>query len=117
MDIPEPEILAARQSFPDTQINMAGVPALFGSDFYTLGWKANDLTAVRGSFCIVKEDGPLANLVGDHLQFRYGASKTVRAYCVGSGSMETDIAVTRRVFAALELLAVDRISVLVEVVS
>lgn len=119
MDIPEPEILEARRSFPDTQAAMAaaGVPTLFGADFYTVSWKGHELTGTQGSFCVVRADGPLANLVGDHLRLRFGASKSVFVYCVGSANLEVDIGVTRRAFAALELLAVDSITVLVEVVT
>lgn len=119
MDIPEPEILEARRSFPDTQAAMAsaGVPALFGPDFYTVAWKGHELTDTPGSFCTVNADGPLANLVGDHLRLRFGASRSVYVYCVGSATLAVDIGVTRRAFAALEFLAVDSLAVLVEVVS
>lgn len=115
--ITEPEILTARQSFPDAQAALDGVGSPFGNAAFTVGWYGTRVSAERGSFCIVNADGPLAELVGDTVRLRYGPGSTVLAYCVGSADLEWDMGVTRRVFAAVELLSVDIISVTLEVIS
>lgn len=107
-------ISMGRKAFPDAQndISLLGVGRVFGEQFYTLGWAGKS----RESFCLVNIDGPLSSLVGDHLRFRYGVSKSVYAYCVGIADVASDVIVTRRLFAALELLSVQQLSVIVEVI-
>lgn len=111
----EPEILVARQGFIDAQaaISLEGVGEPFAGR-YRLGWTGSRIADERGSFCVVDEDGPLQELVGDHLRFVYG-DRSVLAYCVGGVDLGVDAAVTRRLFAAVELLAVQQITVRVEV--
>jgi hypothetical protein len=115
----EPEILLARRAFPDAQAALTGVVAAERNTRNTLGWYGTTFHEERGSFAIVREDGPLADLVGDRLRLRYGKATPVFVYCIGAREIADgyDIVVPRRVFAALELLAVDRIDVIVEVLA
>lgn len=111
----EPEIMDARLAYPDAQRALAGNIEEVSVTFNTLGWYDTKFHPERGCFAIVREDGPLVDLVGDRLHIRYG-DKTVNVYCFTAREIEDgqDIVITRRSFAALELLAVDRIDVIVE---
>jgi hypothetical protein len=113
----DPEILIGRMSFPDAQATMDGVGEQFDPYFHTLGWRETTIGAQLGSFCVVNEESPLADLVGDYLRFRYGRDRSVMAYCVASGTIPYEIAVTRRVFAAVESISVPSIDVIVEVLT
>lgn len=112
----EPEVLDARLPFPDAQVALDGVPSSRLTDFHTCGWYGTTLHDERGAFAMVNETGPLADLIGDRLRLRY-ERKSVNVYCFGSTDLPHDIAITRRAFASLELLAVEEIEVLVEVLS
>lgn len=112
----EPEILAARQGFPDAQIDLAGTAILRRPGLPTCGWYGTKVSVERGSFALVNRGGPLEDLIGDRLKLTY-KGRCVFVYCFGSEELLYDIHITRRTFAALELLAVERIDVIVEVVA
>jgi hypothetical protein len=112
----EPEILAARQGFADAQRDLAGVAVERMPGLPSCGWYGTAVSAERGSFALVNRGGPLEALIGDRLKLTYGDC-SVYVYCFGSEDLDWDIHITRRAFAALELLAVDRIALIVEIVT
>ena len=112
----EPEIIDARKSFLDAQGALGGVAAERMNDTYVCGWFGTGLVEDRGSFAVVDEAGPLAELIGDRLRVIHG-QRTVVVYCFGSTDLDTDLAIARRAFAAIELLAVEEITVEVEVLA
>lgn len=109
----EPEVLEARLAFPDGQDALNGVPESAGAGPYTLSWYGTQVHDERGSFGLVNAIGPLADLVGDRVQILY-KTHSVRVYVFGSTDLDTDIAITRRAFASIELLAKDSINVRVQ---
>jgi hypothetical protein len=112
----EPEILSARQAFLDAQAALEGTgrtPAE-PTGFFPCRWYGSSFHTDRGSYAVVKTDGELGDLVGDRLRLVYG-KRSVIVYVFASADVEAEIVITRRSFAALELLAVNEIDVLVEV--
>lgn len=112
----EPEILDARQGFTDAQAALDGTTVERRAGLFTCGWYGTDVSRERGSFGLVNRGGPLEDLVGDRIRLTVGPD-SVLVYVVASAVLDHDIHITRRSFAAVSLLAVDRIDVLVEVVA
>lgn len=112
----EPEILAARQGFTDAQEALVGTPISREAGLPSCGWYGTAVSSERGSFALVNRGGPLEGLVGERLKLTW-AERSVYVYVFGSEDLDWDIHITRRAFAALELLAVDRIDLIVEVVA
>lgn len=112
----EPEILDARQGFPDAQAALGSGVLDAVSGLYGCGWYGTSVSRERGSFALVNRDGPLESIIGDRVKLTSGDHSTF-VYVIGSADLDWDIHITRRSFAALSLLAVDRIDVTVEVVS
>lgn len=100
---PEPNVLLSRQCFADAQLAMIGAKTTLG--FYTVGWYAAVVDDDRGNFAVVSSTGPLVAYVGDFLNLKHG-KRDVYAYVIGSvNDLDTDLAVTRRTYMAIELLA------------
>lgn len=114
----EPEILEARRSFPDAQSALDdGVGEKVADGPFALGWYGTSVSRERGAFAVVADRGLLSDLIGDRVRIVYDTASVV-AYVFGGAVFDTcDIAVTRRAFAALELLVVERIDVEIEVLS
>jgi hypothetical protein len=111
---PEPLILDGRQDFIDAQEAFAGVSVPLG--FFTVGWYGSTISDERGSFGVVDPEMGLADLVGDIVEVGYG-TRRVRVYVIGSQpGLGTDLAITRRSYLAISLLAVEPLSVSVGVV-
>ncbi|MET0604180.1 MAG: hypothetical protein ABW167_19505 [Baekduia sp.] len=114
----EPEILQARQGFPDAQASLDGARLSLLDGLYGLGWYGSSLSRERGSFALVNRGGPLEDLVGDRLRLTDPQTgRSVVVYAFASEGLDHDIHVTRRAYAAVSLLAVDRIDVTVEVLT
>lgn len=102
---PEPPVLLARQGYPDAQAAMLGSHTPLG--FFSIGWYGTSIDDERGSFCIVRTTGPLLAHIGDFLHFKVG-NRSVCAYCIGSqAALLTDVALTRRTYAQIALLAIE----------
>lgn len=112
----EPEILAARQGFSDAQLALAGAVAPVHGVTYACSWYGTAVSNDRGSLALVSPAGALSGHVGDTLLLTFGTA-SVYVYVFGSYAFQEDIRVTRRAYAALSLLAVDRIDVSVGVVA
>ena len=114
----EPEVMDARLAFSDAQSALEGLDHERDYVTYTCGWYDRNVNEERGCFGLVHDAGPLAHLVGDRVKLiTFEAS--VNVYVVNSISVEGehDIVINRRAFAAVSLLAVDRIAVQVDVMS
>lgn len=96
----ERDIIFARGAFPDVQADLAVYPPRAINGVFTCGWYGTAINPERGSFCLVNEDGPLADRVGDYLRLSY-LSEQVTLYCVEALSLPYDLAVTRRAFFEL----------------
>lgn len=112
----EPEILDARLGFADAQAALADAPLERLTGLYGCGWYGTSVSRERGSFGLVNVGGSLEDLVGDRVRIT-ARDKSVIVYIVGSYALEHDIHITRRSYAAVTLLAVDRIDVTVEVLA
>lgn len=112
----EPEVLAARLGYPDAQVELAGTPYWRATGLPGVGWYGTDVSAETGSFGLVNIGGPLESLIGDRLKLTY-RGRSAFVYVFGSDYLIEDLHITRRAFAALELLAVGRIGCIVEAVS
>lgn len=112
----EPEIVNARLAFADAQGALGGVAEERLNDTYTCGWFGTSLIDDRGSLAVVNEDGPLADCIGDRLRIIHG-QRSVVVYCFGSTDLDTDLAIARRAFAAIELLAAEELDVELEVLA
>lgn len=118
----EPEIMHARRSFRDAQAALDGgaietLPGPTRAAPWTCGWYGSSISGERGSFALVNKGGPLDPLlIGDRLRLTFGR-RSVVVYCYSAENLDWDIHITRRSFAALEFLAVERIGVAIEVLS
>jgi hypothetical protein len=115
-DLSEPEIIDARQGFPDAQAALAGARLEQLTSLYGCGWYGSATSRERGSFALVNRGGPLEDLVGDRVRLtEYAGGRSVIVYVIASeNALDYDIHLTRRAYAAVSLLAVDRIDVFVE---
>jgi hypothetical protein len=88
------------------------------------GWHGRTTDPETGAFCIVRSDGPLAELVGERLRITYRVgtiARSVAVYChdeqdFGEAADE-DVSLTRRAMLALAPLARDSLPVEVEVLT
>ena len=112
---PELLVLAGRQCFLDAQADFAGVVVPMG--FFSVGWYGTNVSDERGSFAVVDPAMGLADSVGDVVCIGY-RDDTVNVYVIGSqDGLGTDIAITRRCYLALELLAAEPITCTVGLVT
>lgn len=112
---PEPIVLNGRQAFLDAQAAFAGTSTPLG--FFTVSWYGTAVSDERGSFGVVDPDMGLANAVGEVVEIDYNG-EAVRVYVIGSQEgLGTDLGITRRCYLALELLAVEPITVTIGAVT
>lgn len=118
MALDEKEILDGRKGFPDAQSALAGARLELRAGLPNCGWYGTSISTERGSFALVNRGGPLEDLVGDRLRITEpNSGRQVIVYCFATEQLDYDIHLTRRAYAALSLLAVDRIAVQVEVLT
>jgi hypothetical protein len=111
---PELIVLACRQDFADAQQALAGASVNLGS--YEVGWYGTGTSDERGSFAIVDPMLPLAPTVGEILQVAIG-SRSVFVYVIGSlTGLGLALALARRPFLGISLLAFDPVLASVGVV-
>jgi hypothetical protein len=111
-----PEILDARRPFEQAQRFLDGAILRSVTDFYTCGWYGTTLHPDLGCYGIVQAEGDLADLVGDRVRVIYNR-RSVIVYVFASYDIPYDIAITRRAYAALELLSEEELSVRFEVLT
>lgn len=118
----EPTILDARKAFPDAQVALNGgtierLPGPNRTSPWTCGWYGARISGERGSFALVQKNGALDPLlIGDRIRVNY-KTRSVVVYVVSSETLEHDIHLSRRAFAALALLATESLDVSLEVLA
>lgn len=111
------DVIAAL-GFPDAQLLLAG--ELQDTTYETTtSWHGTVVDASRGSFAVVLAGGALDGLVGERVQV---TSKThnlsVIVYVTAKvASLDADISLARRAFAAIELLSADFLDVHLQVIA
>lgn len=109
------ELLNARRAFSAAQPLLAG--AATGQPFgVTLGWHDLATDAEVGSFAVVAEGSPYAELVGDRIQVTVG-DVSLFAYVVGARSIDQDFSLWRTTFARVAGLYVEQVDATVQVVA
>lgn len=82
-------------------------------------WHGTAVDPNRGSFAVVRFGGPLKDLVGERLKVTTRVSSNPRSCLVyvfaAVSTLDADLSLARRAFAALDLLAKDTVDVHVEV--
>ena len=112
---PEPAVLAGRLGFIDAQAAMLGAPRVIGIS--SVSWYGTDVSDERGCFGLVDPAGALYDKVGDFLKLTV-LGLSVNVYIIGSYSgLTTDIAITRRAYLAISLLAVEPVNAIIAVLS
>ena len=85
----------------------------------TCGWHGTNFDPNRGAYAVVREDGPLGDLVGERLRLTYfpepSLARSVVVYAITLGQPMEDISLSRRAFMGLAPLAAGRVSVVVDV--
>lgn len=104
-----------------------GVTGAIGSTGQTAvaGWHGSTTDPEQGASCIVRTDGPLAELVGERVLVtaRLGTlRRSVALYChdeqdFGPDAADEDISLSRRAFQSLAPLATDALTVEIEVLA
>jgi hypothetical protein len=103
----------ARYGWEDSQIKLgeSGVMEAEGVSG-SCGWHGTLLDPELGAFAVVREDGPMAALVGERLQVVDETSgRACYVYCHTDGPVIEDISLTRRAFQALSLAGDDELEV------
>lgn len=111
----EQEVLDARRAFATAQQLLAGVAVERVEGLVAVGWYDTAVNPETGSFALVRREGPLTDLIGEIVHVSAG-DRSVFAYVLGSAGVPTDLALARRAFFALGLLALESLDCVVEVV-
>lgn len=114
----EPDILEAKQPFPEVQARyaQAGARGVIAEGF-TVGWVGTSVLTTRGALCLVNYDDPtLERFIGEWLRVWYGL-RSVSVYCAASGVLPYQIGLTRRAFLALDLPSTEMLSCTLEVLN
>lgn len=110
------EIIIGRRAWSKSQELLAAPPTAVVPRVVQCAWYGTNVHTERGAFALVRSDSDLINLVGDILKIIYG-KRTIYVYCLGSSSdLIYDFGLTRRGFAALDLLSKEYINVTLETV-
>lgn len=119
------ELALSRQPWEVTQRIFAGAPLKATRAVVRAGWHGTILDTEDGAVCVVRDDGPLADLVGQRLRVRRRARsgyRTVylyvhRAMPFPDAKLDEDVSLPRRPWLALERWAKDGVPVIVEAVA
>lgn len=99
----ESDIVFARRNFIEVQAALDVYPSKMIDGVFTCGWYGTAINAERGSFCVVNEDGPLADRVGEYIRVSY-LNGSVSVYCLESLTIPYDLALARRAYYDLSPL-------------
>lgn len=113
---PEPYVLDGRQAFDDAQRLFAGATVPLG--FFEVAWYGSATQDERGCFAVVDPMMGLADMVGDILEVTFypqisgpSMTRSARVYVIGSQQdLGSDLAVTRRTYMTLQVLAIEPIT-------
>lgn len=116
------ELMMSRRAFPVAQDAFAGPVLREVSAAAAVGWYYTDLHREIGSIALVRENGPHVDLVGEIVKVtRTMATETrvVYAYVYATAPIleEWDLALSRRAFLGLGILANEQLDCRVEVIA
>lgn len=112
----ETDVLWGRLPMPDSQVNVATLPGTLRSDDTTCGWYGSAVNAERGAFGMVLAGGEQEDLVGERVRITAPDGHQVAVYILGrTDKLDSDLAVCRRAFMEIGLLADGSLPVTVEV--
>lgn len=80
-----------------------------------MGWYGTETHPEAGAFAVVRDGWGIEGLIGRVLKITVG-SRSIFVYVVGARDVPADVAVTRRAFLGLGLLAQESLPAVVEVV-
>lgn len=111
--IPDEEL--AQRGWVSSQIALGGAPSGAARQARA-EWHGTSIDARRGALALVRDDGVLADLVGERVRVTFGA-RSANVYVVASSDIDEDISLTRRAWMALANASRDFIDVRVEVIA
>jgi hypothetical protein len=113
----EEEVNYGRRAFPEAQALLGGGVYARVGVFINVGWYDTETHPEAGAFAVVRPDGPHVDLVGEILKVTAEA-RSVFVYVVSSADIPPglDMALYRRAFLGLAVLARESISCMVEIV-
>lgn len=113
------EVHIGRRAFPETQELFSQVGDHRLDNFVEVGWYGTEAHPESGSFALVREGGPLEELVGEILGItRDVSADPLPTYCyvIGALPIVDDLQVFRRVFVNFAPLWRDTVRCVVEVI-
>lgn len=111
----EQEILDARRAFPKAQELLGGEVDRRLPGTIAVGWYDSRVSGENGAFAVVRLGGPYDDLIGEILRVS-ADDRTVFVYVLGRGAVPTDLALARRAFLDLGVLALESLDCTVETV-
>ena len=113
-DAPETPLLDGARAWAESQAAFQTVPNPTRTFYYEDAvWYDTIEDDNEGAFCLVREDSPLQELVGEVVWVRYNL-RTALLYCIGtSNALPTNIALQRAAF--FHLAALDRSAITLSV--
>ena len=116
--MPEPidlEVAAARRAFAAAQAELDAATQRVLPGLVDTGWHDTSAYPERGSFAVVRRDGPYdRDLIGELLRVS-ARGRSVIVYCMASADVPNDLSLARRAMAHLAALAHESLACTVEV--
>ena len=106
---PGDELLASRRSWAKTQELFTSVPIERIPALVEVSWHGTEVYGESGAVALARTGGPYERLVGEVIRVRR-EKREIFVYVVAARDVPGDLSLTRRAFAALGLLALDRVS-------
>lgn len=100
----EPEVASARRAFAEAQAALDSPARGLAATDLQVGWHDTSVHPERGSFAVVRREGPLTPLIGEVLRVT-GREGFVIVYCMASGDVPYDLSLARRAMIRLGTLA------------
>ena len=110
----EPEVAAARRSWLAAQAALDAPTVRVLPGTIATGWHDTSAHPERGFFAVVRQDGPLLDLIGELLRVSV-RGRSVIVYCMASADVPFDLSLARRAMFPLAALPRDYVDCSVEV--
>lgn len=115
-----PELMIARRAFPVAQELFTGPILREANPSAMVGWFDTSVCAEGGAIAVVPVEGMLTELVGEIIVVKRRLPTEVRGvyvYVIGRAAIDEDLALSRRAFLRLGLLASESLDCSVEVIA
>lgn len=115
----DPETHIARRGFPDAQLAFKAATSRTLSSLIDVGWYDTDTHPESGCFALVREGGPLEELVGEVLAVSRDVPdppEPTYVYVIQALPVLDDLMLARRAFLSLGLLTHETLSCTVGVI-